>query len=498
MSQVALLGGIKSATEPASPAVDQLWYDTTADVFKRWDGSAWVASGSGAYVPLGRPFKAGAFTRFMDCLAEGAQSTALGVIGDSTGYTSGKTRWPYLLDDMLAALFPTYAVQTLTWNEGTQAYDAPVTIAGNPSGRTIVYGGVGAVDHYGNGTAITGNIDIRIKLQFPNWPTTNTGVIASRWTSGQKAWRLYINAGSGGSGEQLTFEWSTNGSTSTAVNSSTLGAAVTAGQSVWIRVTLTASSGAVSFYTSTGGVSWTAQGGSAGAGATSIYDPGTNWPYELFGDSGGANPCDANTAVYEVEVRNGIDGVPVTPRYGDCWVGHDTNATFSYTGSPVLSIVNGSIPGAWIGYLTDSTRFPKLANPSWGTTALILSCSHNDGNDNGYQYAAKWDAWLTQIRAYVKAAEVAVTIQNPKNVAGTTTIADVSAQRVRQHELRVWAARNNLSIIDVYRAYVESSTATASLNDTDGIHPRDGSAGDLTKGSPLWAQTVYSALIGRS
>lgn len=42
-----------SATAPAEPAADDLWYDTSAEVLKRWTGTAWVAAGSAAYAPAG-------------------------------------------------------------------------------------------------------------------------------------------------------------------------------------------------------------------------------------------------------------------------------------------------------------------------------------------------------------------------------------------------------------------------------------------------------------
>jgi|GEM_PF-3376190 len=39
------LAGTKSAGAPGSPSVDDLWYDKTNDLWKRWSGSAWVVAG---------------------------------------------------------------------------------------------------------------------------------------------------------------------------------------------------------------------------------------------------------------------------------------------------------------------------------------------------------------------------------------------------------------------------------------------------------------------
>lgn len=42
----------KSASAPSSPSTDDLWYDSANDQWKRWNGSAWVAAGSSAYIGL--------------------------------------------------------------------------------------------------------------------------------------------------------------------------------------------------------------------------------------------------------------------------------------------------------------------------------------------------------------------------------------------------------------------------------------------------------------
>jgi hypothetical protein len=46
------LKATKAATAPSGPSTDDLWYDSANDQWKRWNGSAWVAAGSAAYVPL--------------------------------------------------------------------------------------------------------------------------------------------------------------------------------------------------------------------------------------------------------------------------------------------------------------------------------------------------------------------------------------------------------------------------------------------------------------
>lgn len=41
------------STAPTSPETDQLWYDKTNEVMKRWDGTAWVLEGTGTYSSIG-------------------------------------------------------------------------------------------------------------------------------------------------------------------------------------------------------------------------------------------------------------------------------------------------------------------------------------------------------------------------------------------------------------------------------------------------------------
>lgn len=41
-----------ATTAPSSPVTNQLWYDSTNKILKRWTGTVWETSGSAAYLPI--------------------------------------------------------------------------------------------------------------------------------------------------------------------------------------------------------------------------------------------------------------------------------------------------------------------------------------------------------------------------------------------------------------------------------------------------------------
>lgn len=76
----------------------------------------------------------------MSKLAFGQEDANLAVLGDST--SAGTTRFVYLLSQNLATDFPAYTVKFRAWNDGTQGYDAAVTIQTGSGSKTLtVYNG---------------------------------------------------------------------------------------------------------------------------------------------------------------------------------------------------------------------------------------------------------------------------------------------------------------------------------------------------------------------
>ncbi|WP_032376719.1 hypothetical protein [Rhodococcoides fascians] len=451
----------------------------------------------------GRSMPTNAFASLVAALNEGRESVALQIVGDSTGSTVGKVRWPAMVADFLAARYPAYATQLLTWDPSPAAtqFLAPTILSGDVKQRraTITAG----LTHPGNGQAFvaaTDRIDIRIKVSLPAWPASQT--LMSRWTdvAGGCSW-LFQTHPSG----YLAFRWSVDGST-TQVSAFSSGFTPALNTPIWLRVLFTPATGNTSFFTSTDdGVTWTAQGGNQ-PGATAAFDPGNAAKYQIggYGTNGGWGAF----TVYEAEVRKGSDGPSVVPRYPDNWVSIDTNPTpkVTYAGKPVLSIVNGSWPGAKITNLNDATNLPRMNRTDLSPRATILSCSHNDNGRGGAEYLADWDILLNGLKARTPQSQFLLSTQNPR-VRGVAA-GWVDAHQARRLDLIGWARKNGLSIIDVNQRYLDQIaagtpitslvTTTPGVDDPVGLHPSDGAVGDLTKGSSLWAEVVMDAFLGRT
>jgi lysophospholipase L1-like esterase len=340
---------------------------------------------------------------------------------------------------------------------------------------------------------MSGDMDLRIKISFPQWPiaNANNGTILSRWggTAGQNSWHIYVDT----SGRVL-FQWSADGLNSAgSTNSGTL--SVTPNTPIWIRAKVTVASGIVAFYTSTEKNNWSAVGGKTTLGAMTIFDPGYARAYVVGGHSGGAGGRIIGS-VYEVEIRKGDSGPSVVPRYIDGWHARNYIAGTEpvLSGKPVLTVVNGSWPGASINHLSDPANLPNLTPYEYNTAVTILSCSHNDNINTGGPYLAKWNTWLSALKTRNPGTDFVLTTQNPKRYG---LAAYVDAHATRRHELIRWAINNNIEVVDVYQKFLDSPAGLSSLVNADGIHPEDGNASDLSKGSPLWANAIQQAILGR-
>lgn len=438
-----------------------------------------------AAVGYGKTLPKNDFAQLAAVIQAGKQSVGITVLGDSTGYTAGKTRWPDLLGPWLATQFPGYAVQKLTW-DGTSAYGAPVVLSGTPTNRSVTTTAAAPLTHPGYGVAVGGNLDVRVKLSVPVWPAPSP-VFISRWgnAAGLNSWYFFCDAAGA-----LYLKWSTDGN-ATSIFSSSANVTIAANTPIWLRATLTVATGAVAFYTSTDGVTWTgAGGGTAGAGATSIFDPGTAQPYVVGG-------YQINTGMaatfYEVNVIHGTAQLPIIPRYLDVYNAYKDQAGVSgvtLNGQPVLTLMNGSWPGSSIVHHTDSTNLPRLS-PLWHNPVVrILNLAHNDQLRTGAEYISTWDSWLSSLRSRDALCSTAMTTQNPK-IPDVAAYADAHA--TRRARLTAWAVKNNITVIDAYKAFLESPKALNVLVDAvDGIHPSD------SDGSPLWAQVVENFILGRA
>ena len=428
-----------------------------------------------------------------DALAEGVESAALCVNGDSTGYTAGKTRWTDLLATWFATNYPTYGVQTVRFDDTTQVYLPPTVVQALPSGQRYVTPNGVSLTNVGDGTVLNGQIECEIDLTFNNPGNAVITSLVSRYgAAGTRQFQWTIQAGF------MRLVVSADGTSLLSNYTSTVAPFYpTAGQRVRYRLQFNPVTGgnstAAFFYSTNGGTSFT----QIGATWTNAFNVTLNQSnlvgYEAGGVTGGTSALDGS--IYGVWIRNGFlsnSGVTVVPSSPDLWPSWTSTPTVG--GSPMLTLVNGSVPGKGIAYFNASAaRVTAMNSPEWGTRALVLNCGHLDTADvgansssmTGYLYTAQWDAWLTALRVKMPDTPIVVTIQNPR----TAPAVSIDAHRSRARALRQWASRNNLGLLDVRRAFLESGQSLAALVDSvDGIHPTDAA------GSPLWATLVEAQL----
>jgi lysophospholipase L1-like esterase len=446
------------------------------------------------YERVGYPRQPGAFTALANALADGQQSMSFAALGDSTvgGYLS-PGRFPRLAAAAIGAAFPAYGVQVTGWNDTTQAYDPAYTqIQAPPAGPRYLNFATSTARHPGDGAALV-DIDVQVKVSFNTWangPGT-VGVPVSRLGgAGQRGFQCFVNANG-----TINLSWTSDGTT-ILYGGAGAGATVptvTPGVPLWLRYTLDVDNGA-SGYTGTYYASyndratWVQLGTATVAGVTSVFNPPA-FDYELGGSNGGTSPFPGR--IYEVHVSGTIGSQhSVVPRWVDHWAPQATTVTLG--GSPMLTLLQGGIPGAALTYLNDPVRCPKMAPKGWHTLAVLLGCGHNDVNRRGTPYLADWDLWLTRVRANWPYAALAVTTQNPRTAPATYRM----EHRVRQDDIRMWAARNNATLIDAYRAFIENPDGWTQLIQADGIHPTvdDG----VTDGAALWGQALTSAVVARA
>ena len=419
-------------------------------------------------------------------LALAQRSTAVQIIGDSTGNATDE--WVHLTAQWLAAAYPTHRVEHRVWDSTSQDYLAPVVIQAGPSGERYLLGdgvarAVCVPDSAAN--SITGDVDIRVDVSINSWSQTATeNVFVSKFAaSGQRTLRFYI----GGGYNKPHFEWSANGSTLIDSTPTTWTTPVD-GTRKWLRATLDVDSGAggntTRFYESANGISWTQIGADVvKAGTTSLFDSTSEWQAGARGGSL-AGGLLFNGKLYHVEVRNGISGPLVTPAKPEAWPTQRFNPV--YGGSPTVTFVNGSHPGADLTYLLDPTRFSRMT-PDYGQALSIVSCSHNDSWRTGTAYLADWDTMLANLRAKFPLSGVVASTQNPR----TSPAASIREHTIRAAQILGWASRNRVGVIDAYRAFIEDSRDIAALvSAVDGVHP-------TAAGSQVWSEAAQSALTGR-
>lgn len=476
-----LTAGTAYATAPST---------ALANAFRRVVGDAVVLNTTGTRV-AGRLEPDGTTTWDSRVLANvraalAAGSTAsLMVQGDSTG--NDDDEWVMLVTQAFAAQYPTAHVKYSLWNDVNQDHDAwRVVQAGSGERHALMNNSRTFFTPLAAFTAITGDIDVRIRVSLDTWADGTARTFMARYgAAGQRAWRLGMNTSN-----RLFFAWTADGT-----NESTAGGNVAAtgpvpfanGDTGWLRATLDVDNGGggrtVSLYYSLDGATWTSLGVSSGGVVASIFDANLT-DYEIGGR--GSNGELITGKIYEAQIRNGIGGPIVNPQPIEAWMPRTASGQGAGTfgGGPTLYVINASRSGANLTYLTDTTRFPMMMPPFIGAT-VFQSCCHNDYTlTNGLAYQALRDGWLSQMKTRLPMASFVLVTQNPE--MSPSTLENVYSHARRRLELMGWARRNGVEVVDTYGAIVSDPRGAAFLTKVDGIHP-------TAAGSQLWADEVLSA-----
>lgn len=480
---VADPGGTPPTLAPASPAGP-----LTTDVEL-----------AAAATALGSPGPALAFAGVLATLRRGYRSTCVALIGDSTGdgYLGGQVsspvdEWPQVLLKKLAADYPAYTLIERRWNDGAQGYD-PATVLQNGTGngggtRRATFNKLTPGSLAYTGTAVTGDMDIRARIAPVGWVSSSSGTIAAKWegTTAQRSWLLLLNTDG-----TLAFQWTTDGVTSIGPKTSTVPvsgvAGVANGQPYWVRAVMDVDNGSAGntlvFYTSPDGLTWTQLGSPVTtAGITSIFAGTAPYQVGAFG-IGLSNPF--NGEVYEVAVRPGLTTRrSVVAPLPDDWEWYSGQATVSFAGAPVLTLLNGSQSGQNVAYFDDPTRRVIVHQP-FGQAVVMVSTAHNDGTQYRQTWLANYAALLTNVKGLVPNVPILCLGQNPTAIGALVTAQQGVELRAGRSAIlqQLAAAQAGVYSFDAWPLLTPADTI-------DGLHPTYGAG----SGSEKWGLGLYTRI----
>lgn len=401
-------------------------------------------------------------------------TTAFGGLGDSTG--NQHDEWIYLVAEHVAAEYPNYTVQSVLWSDAKQDMDAPEVIQTGPAGEQYANAAAGTASRMLPLSASLHTpdvIDVRAKITLDSWAPTEIAVaVAREGGAGKRSW--YFGVAPSG---KLAFYYSANGSTLIADRLSDAVVGAAAGETRWIRAVFTPSV-RIDYFVSTDGVTWTQLGASIAIADTpaqgAVFNAAT--PYEIGGRQGGRTYT--GMKIYQVDIRNGLNGPPVVPLLPALW-GAASGAAIPVVGAPVFTVVNGSHPGADLDYWAPA-RIDK-ALPAYGQRLGFLSLSHNELAQSGPTFIARYATKIDQVRARMPGVPLVCLPQNPQKAPRAAEF--VAAQKIRRTDIIAAAASRGAVTVDTYTAINENLATNVSA---DGVHP-------TSAGSLVWRDTFLTA-----
>lgn len=398
-------------------------------------------------------------------------TTGLAVIGDSTG--NDDNEWARQMVEAIATAHPEYTVQEALWSDTAQDAAPGVVIQTGTAGIQYLDCASHAVNRslaVADSPHTAGVLDIRVKARLASWTAPAVApVLAARFQDApNRSWYFTIPT----SGRPALYV-STDGTNLLGKVSDTA-LATAPNTTQWVRVVYTPTTD-VKFYTSTDGATWTQLGSTIGNTDGAVHN--ATAAYELGGRGGGTAGSTAH--IFEVDIRDGLDGKPLVPRLPALW-GSTQRAHAAVIGAPTLTLVNGSQPGADLAYWT-TTRIGK-ALPKYGQALGFVSLSHNELDWSGPNFIDRYAAKVADIKASLVGVPLIYLTQNPQ--VSPRTAAYIAAQAIRRSDVIKAAVKAGDVAIDTYAEFVRVGTATTVQ--ADGIHP-------TAAGSQLWADTVQSA-----
>lgn len=227
---------------------------------------------------------------------------------------------------------------------------------------------------------ITGDIDIRANLSLQNWSPSGLQTIIGKWTglNGNASYIFGIT-----SSGNLTFYWTTNGSTPSTLTSST-GTGFSAYDTKWVRATFDVDNGSsqceAKFYTSNDGSNWTQLGTTqTQAGVSSIFS-GTA-PVQIGNTEGSFFLGTA--IVYRVQILNGINGSIVFDADFSKATRGATSFVESSSNAATVTIVSSGDVGARISGARDLAQLTGAKQPlllSWSGENYLYFGGGNNNN----------------------------------------------------------------------------------------------------------------------
>jgi lysophospholipase L1-like esterase len=439
----------------------------------------------GQFPNLEQSYVIESFRSLSNSFKEGVYSQTITVLGDSTGYNTWM--WVYKLGQLFAANYPKLRVEYELFDNSnvTPAFwdYAPIQIisAGNNGARSLRFTGIRGRNQVASLVGdFTNDADVSAQVSLDNWNSGSQSIV-SRYDSISGGWNFYQSGGN------LALELVTSGY----VNKlSTVGHGITNGTIKWVRFTYVASSGLITFYTGNDGVNWTQLGAAVSATVTGTFVQISTKDYEIgskdgptLGGPGIDFPLTGN--IYNVRIRQGINGPIMNQQSIESWYYYNSGGV-SFAGGQTLYIKNGSIPGATLTSLSNSTTLNKQLQDCQ-PNIIFISCSHNDLSSIDKTYFNAFTTYINSIKARNSLSTICILNQNPNASSAIFT----EPHGLRSKRLITYAQSNNISSIDTYAEFTKSSYGIEALTglpenaDGLGVHPN-------ALGGSLWANTVFN------